>query len=244
MSLLEFKVLTFDVVGTLIDFERGMLDYLRLVAPNSPVSDEEFLTAYRAERAADGSIFYPDDLERVWRKLAPRLRLPDTGTAAVGFRQSVAQWPAFPDSVPALQRLKKRFKLCATTNTQRWAVGNFERTLEMPFDWTVTSDDTGTEKPDPKYFEWFRAMLARNGIGQAENLHVAQSQYHDIGIARSLGWRTCWIERRAGLKDSGGTLAVKAVTTPDWHFTSLAQLADAVDACVDLIKDRPAPAGH
>jgi putative hydrolase of the HAD superfamily len=40
----------------------------------------------------------------------------------------------------------------ATTNTQRWAVGNFERTLEMPFDWTVTSDDAQCEKPDPRYF--------------------------------------------------------------------------------------------
>ncbi|HTN49337.1 MAG TPA: HAD-IA family hydrolase [Burkholderiaceae bacterium] len=230
MSLLEFKVLTFDVVGTLIDFERGMLDYLRLAAPNAPVSDDDFLIAYRAERAADDSIFYPDDLARVWRRLAPKLGLPDTDKAAVGFRQSVAQWPAFADSVPALQRLKKHFKLCATTNTQRWAVGNFERTLQMPFNWTVTSDDTGTEKPDPKYFEWFREMLAKRGYTQAENLHVAQSQYHDIGIAKSMGWKTCWIERRAGQKGFGGTLAVKEIARPDWHFTTLAQLADAVEA--------------
>src|SRR5678816_1489109 len=138
MPLLTFKALTFDVVGTLIDFERGMLDYLRLVAPNAPLSDDDFLTAYRAERAVDDSIFYPDDLERVWRKLAPKLALPDTDRAAIGFRQSVAQWPAFADSVGALQRLKKHFKLVATTNTQRWAVGNFERTLQMPFDWSVT----------------------------------------------------------------------------------------------------------
>jgi putative hydrolase of the HAD superfamily len=230
MHLKQFKVLTFDVVGTLIDFERGMLDYLRLAAPDASVSDDDFLVAYRAERAAPDSLFYPDDLERVWRKLAPRLGLPGSDQAAIGFRQSVAQWPAFADSVSALQRLKKHFKLCAATNTQRWAVGNFERTLGMPFDWTVTSDDTGTEKPDPKYFEWFREMLARNGLSQAENLHVAQSQYHDIGVAKKMGWKTCWIERRAGRKGFGGTLAVKELTTPDWHFTSLAQLADAVEA--------------
>ncbi len=29
MSLRDFKLLTFDVVGTLIDFERGVLGYLR-----------------------------------------------------------------------------------------------------------------------------------------------------------------------------------------------------------------------
>jgi len=69
-------------------------------------------------------------------------------------------------------------------------------------------------------------MLASHGIGQAENLHVAQSQYHDIGIAQSLGWKTCWIERRAGQKGFGGTRPVDQLAKPDWHFTSLALLAD------------------
>lgn len=230
MSLLQFKVLTFDIVGTLIDFERGMLDYLRLAAPDARISDDEFLIAYRTERASDDSLFYPDDLQRVWRKLAPKLGLPNTEEAAIGFRQCVAQFPAFADSVDALKRLRKHFLLVGTTNTQRWAVGNFERTLEMTLHRAVTSDDTGCEKPDPKYFEWFRAMLTREGISQAENLHVAQSQYHDIGIAKSLGWKTCWIERRAGQKGFGGTQAVASITEPDWHFTTLAQLADAVEA--------------
>ena len=53
MSLQQFKVLTFDVVGTLIDFERGMLDYLRAVAPQSSVSDDDFLAVYRKARSAD-----------------------------------------------------------------------------------------------------------------------------------------------------------------------------------------------
>jgi putative hydrolase of the HAD superfamily len=36
MSLQNFKVLTFDVVGTLIDFERGMLTYLHSKVPGAP----------------------------------------------------------------------------------------------------------------------------------------------------------------------------------------------------------------
>ena len=35
MSLQDFKVLTFDVVGTLIDFEGGMLAYLRAAVPDA-----------------------------------------------------------------------------------------------------------------------------------------------------------------------------------------------------------------
>ena len=60
-------------------------------------------------------------------------------------------------------------------------------------------------------------------------LHVAQSQYHDIGVARKLGYTVCWIERRRGLKGFGGTKEAP-ITKPDYHFATLAELADAVDA--------------
>ena len=62
--LQDFKVLTFDVVGTLIDFERGMLDYLHAVAPATAVGDSDFLTEYRAARKSADSSWYPDDLVR------------------------------------------------------------------------------------------------------------------------------------------------------------------------------------
>jgi putative hydrolase of the HAD superfamily len=70
MSLLRFKALTLDVVGTLIDFERGMLDHLRQVAPTATVSDADFLAAYREARASPLALYYPDDLGRVWMDLA------------------------------------------------------------------------------------------------------------------------------------------------------------------------------
>ena len=50
MSLKDFKVLTFDVVGTLIDFEGGMIAYLRAAVPDSRVTDDDFLGAYRRAR--------------------------------------------------------------------------------------------------------------------------------------------------------------------------------------------------
>jgi putative hydrolase of the HAD superfamily len=71
--------------------------------------------------------------------------------------------------------------------------------------------------------------LSRDGFVLEDILHVAQSQYHDIGVAKQLGYTVCWIERRKGLKGSGGTLAAKH-TKPDYHFATLAELADAVEA--------------
>ena len=228
MSLLRFKALTFDVAGTLIDCRRGMLDYLHDVAPGANVSDREFLSAYREARASPLALCFPDDLERVWMELAKRFGLPPR--AAAGFRASIAYWPAFTDTLAALKRLSKHFRLVAATNAQRWAMGCFEHTLEVPFDWTVTCDDTRHEKPDPRYFVWLKDMLAREGIRQAEILHVGQSQFHDIAVAQALGWRTCWIDRYAGQQLHSPCWVVAKPVRPDWHFATLRELADAVEA--------------
>jgi len=230
MPLKDFKVLTFDVVGTLIDFEGGMLAYLRKAVPDCKISDEDFLAAYRAARSDGNTGWYPDDLERCWHVIAPGLGLPDTPELARGLRDSVADWPAFADSVEALQRLRKHYKLVTMTNAQTWALQHFARTLGEPFDLLLSCDDALCEKPDPQYFAYARGRFEGAwGYRQADNLHVAQSQYHDIGVSKRLGITTCWIERRHGKSSSGGTIASEH-TVPDYHFHTLAQLADAVEA--------------
>jgi len=84
------------------------------------------------------------------------------------------------------------------------------------------------EKPDPVFFGFTRGRFSRDGYVLEDILHVAQSQYHDIGVAKQLGYSARWIERRKGLKGSGGTLEAKH-TKPDYHFATLAELADAAE---------------
>ena len=110
------------------------------------------------------------------------------------------------------------------------ALDHFQRTLGAPFDLLLSCDDALCEKPDARYFAYARGRYEGAwGFKQGDNLHVAQSQYHDIGISKRLGITTCWIERRHGKSSSGGTIA-SAHTVPDYHFHTLAQLADAVEA--------------
>lgn len=222
-----FKVMTFDVVGTLIDFEGGMLAYLRKSgAAPADVGDAAILDAYRASRTAGKTLKYPDDLERAYFDLVRDVKLKDSAALARGFRDSAEFWPAFPDSVEALKRLSSKYRLVAMTNAQRWALDHFARTLGSPFWDSVSVDDALCEKPDPNFFGFARGRISRSGFTREAILHVAQSQYHDIGIARALGYTTCWIERRKGLGGFGGTIAVEKLTTPDFHFATLAELAD------------------
>lgn len=222
-----FKVMTFDVVGTLIDFEGGMLAYLRKSgAAPTDVSDAAILDAYRASRTAGKTLRYPDDLERCYFDLVRDVRLKGDTRLARGFRDSAEFWPAFPDSVEALKRLSSKYRLVAMTNAQRWALDHFARTLHNPFWDSVSVDEALCEKPDPNFFGFARGRISRSGFTRNEILHVAQSQYHDVGVARALGYATCWIERRKGLVGFGGTIAVEKLTIPDFHFATLGELAE------------------
>jgi putative hydrolase of the HAD superfamily len=226
----EPKVLTFDVVGTLIDFETGLLSYLRRACPSAAaLTDDAILDPYRAARASKDAWLFPDDLVRCYREMALKLKLPNDEAIAEGFRDAARDWPAFPDSVDALRRLRARYRLVAMTNARRWALDAMAETLGNPFQDTVSVDEAGCEKPDPAYFAFVRGRLSRDGHGMHDILHVAQSQYHDIGVARRLGYTVAWIERRKG-RGFGGTIAAAEITEPDYHFTTLAELADAAEA--------------
>ena len=144
--LKSFKVMTFDVVGTCIDFERGMLDYLRKSgAAGSDIGDQKLLDVYRDARGADKTELFPDDLERCYGELVKHAGIKSGAALARGFRDSAEHWPAFPDSVEALKRLSSRYRLVAMTNAQRWALDHFSRTLGNPSWDTVSVDEALTE---------------------------------------------------------------------------------------------------
>ncbi len=231
MQLQDFRVLTFDVVGTLIDFEKGVLDSVRRVGGEraQALSDDEIFEAYKRGRNANPGRS-SQAMAHVYLSLAKELDLRTDAGAAEGFQLDVHRWPAFEDSVAALQRLRRRFRLVAMTNADRVAYSSYAHTLGYPFDDSVTVEETGIAKPDPQFFAHNRGRQAAFGYKFEEILHVAQSQYHDIGVARSLGYTVCWIERRQGLSGFGGTPEPERITRPDFHFPTLSAFADAVDA--------------
>ena len=231
MRLTGFKVMTFDVIGTLIDFETGVLTAVRrLGGPKAAsASDEAIFEPYKRGRDKHygrSSVVMKD----VYLSLAAECGFTSDAATADAFQLSVFRWPAFADSAEALSRLRRNFRLVAMTNGDRTAFSAYAETLGNPFHDSVTSDDTGCSKPDPRFFAFNQGRQSAFGFHKSEILHVAQSQHHDIGIAKELGYTVCWIERRQGQTGFGGTPAPKVMTKPDFHFATLKQLADAVDA--------------
>jgi putative hydrolase of the HAD superfamily len=231
MKLTDFKVLTFDVVGTLIDFERGVLASVRrLGGPAAKdLTDDQIFEPYMRGRAAfPGRSSHA--MANVYLSLAKELGLPADEQCAAAFQRDVLDWPAFADSVEALRRLRTHFRLVAMTNADRVALSAYAHTLGDPFDDTVCCDETGVAKPDPQFFAYNRGRQAAFGYKLRDILHTAQSQYHDIGVATELGYATCWIERRRGQNGFGGTPTPGKVVTPTFCFPTLGALADAVEA--------------
>ena len=236
MALTDRKVMTFDVVGTLIDFETGILDYVqeRAKAAGVTLTDRAILEAYATaedhQHHETPRLPFPSMMAPMYHEMAEVLGLPDNHADAEEFRLSIPKWPAFPDSIAALKRLRKRFYLVAMTNSDNWALSHFAKTLDLPFDDLVTAEMVGWNKPDPQVFAFTRGRLSKEGYTFEDILHVAQSQYHDIAVSRRLGYHTCWIERRKGKTGTGATPKIQSVAIPDYHFGSLVELADAVDA--------------
>ncbi|NED98477.1 HAD-IA family hydrolase [Phytoactinopolyspora alkaliphila] len=233
MTLGGIEVMTFDVVGTLIDFETGILDCLRPVVRGASltVGDHDLLEAFgraEAEQARETpELPFTQMLAPIYGRMAADLGLPDRAPQAEALRESIPRWPAFPDAVNALRDLGHHYRLVALTNADNWALDAMSATLGSPFDDAVTAEDVGVNKPDPQMFAYCLGRQSVHGYQRGSVLHVAQSQFHDIGAAHALGLRTCWVERRQGRHGFGATPAPAAVTTPDLHVSSLDELARA-----------------
>jgi 2-haloalkanoic acid dehalogenase type II len=236
VNLGDFDALSFDCYGTLIDWEAGISAVLRpwAAAYGLPLSDEQLLTAYsthearaEAEHPTDP---YPLILARAMRGLGGELGVPVDDAEAESLAGSVPDWPAFPDSAQALQRLSSRYQLIILSNVDRAGFAGSNKRLGVTFTSILTAQDIGSYKPSARNFEALTREVTRLGIGEGRLLHVAQSLFHDHVPAKAAGLPTVWINRRHADPGWGATPAPSADVTPDWTFTSMGAFADAVDA--------------
>lgn len=95
----------------------------------------------------------------------------------------------FPDVVPALARLQRRYRLTSLSN------GNADLAvigLGHYFEVSVAARDAGAAKPDPKIFQ---ALLARTGLAAAQVVYVGDDPHADVEGARRAGLHAVWVDR-------------------------------------------------
>jgi 2-haloalkanoic acid dehalogenase type II len=231
----RFDSLSFDCYGTLIDWETGMLAVMRPVARrgNATAGDEALLVAYgEAETAVEAehpAWVYPDVLAEAFRRAGAALDFEMTAEDARRLGTSVGDWPAFPDSAEALQRLKQRFRLIILSNVHREGFAGSNKRLGVEFDALLLAQDIGSYKPSPHNFDALLTKVAEMGIPRGRLLHVAQSLFHDHVPARRAGLPSVWINRRHGRPGWGATPDPGLAFAADAEYASMAAFADAVD---------------
>ncbi|GGG49771.1 haloacid dehalogenase type II [Chelatococcus composti] len=233
MKLTDFKVLTFDCYGTLIDWESGIHTALQpLVAKGGvPHSRDEVLETFArhesSQEAETPDMIYSDLLARVHRRIAEEWGIPTSDEEDRRFGQSVGDWPAFPDSASALQYLQKFYKLVILSNVDRASFARSNEKLGVTFDAVYTAQDIGSYKPDPRNFAYMLEKLAGLGYGKEDILHTAQSLFHDHVPAKAAGLASAWIDRRRNEGGWGATPPPRGDARYDFHFASMAEMAKA-----------------
>ena len=231
----RYQLLTFDCYGTLIDWESGILRALHslLAAHDTPSpGDRELLALYaELEPAAQAGDYrsYRDVLADVTRGYAEALAIKLDPGQEHTLADSIADWPVYKDTSKALARLAAHYDLAILSNIDR---DIFEGTRPkllagQPFEFAavITAEDTRSYKPAIGHF-WH--AIDSLGIPGARILHVAQSLYHDITPAQSMGISTVWVNRHTGRDGHGVTPFTEAEhdVEPDLEVPDLRTLAD------------------
>ena len=236
--LTDYKALTFDCYGTMIDWESGIWDAMQpliLASGRDDVTRQRGLEAFAgietAQELATPGMLYPEILSHVHQSLADHFEIESSLELNQAFAGSVPHWPAFPDSADALRLLKKHFKLVILSNVNRDGFAASKRKLGVEFDAIYTAQDVGSYKPNPANFDYMLEHLKADlEINPDQILHTAQSLHHDHVPAVSAGLARAWIDRQdlAHSDNWGATAVVENRPEVDFHFSSLMEMARAL----------------
>jgi 2-haloacid dehalogenase len=221
----QFAWVSFDCYGTLIDWETGILGYLRPLLRRHGVNagDGEILNLYselEPHQQSEPYRSYREVLAAVVREYARHFTFEVSTAEAEGLAESIGEWKPFPDTVEGLRRLKSRYQLAVLSNIDDELFALTARHLEVAFDAVVTAQQARSYKPSRRNFE---LLLERIGVPHERLLHAAESLYHDVVPARELGISTVWVNRRQG-KPAAATKLVEA--RADIELASVGELAD------------------
>jgi 2-haloacid dehalogenase len=220
-----FDLLTFDCYGTLIDWETGIFSALKplLSAHGKPVPDAQLLELYSDfEFEAESGTYqtYREVLRSVVQALGKRLSFTPSMKEVNALNDSFSNWPPWPDTVAALKRLAKRYRLAVISNTDDDLFAQTRRYLPIEFETVTTAQQARCYKPA---LEIFRLALGKAKVDPKRILHVGQSIYHDVLPAQSLGLATVWVNRPSPRAGIGAVKEAKG--QPDLQVPDLETLA-------------------
>src|ERR687886_1011288 len=200
----DVNFVTFDVYGTLIDWETGVYDAFVKEAEKDgyTLSKEELVPLFlriQQEIKAGSYELYAEVLRRTAVQISRRLGWPLEPSRAGFLPDSVKRWPPFKETNTQLERFRKKFELGLISNIDDKLLGETRRHFKTDFDLVVTAQQVRSYKPDPAHFkECERRIGSKKGW-----VHVASSHYHDGDPCVKLKVPVIWVNRRGETLEAG-----------------------------------------
>ena len=233
MTVEGVRALVFDVFGTVVDWRGGVArEVSRLLGPavDAFAVADDWRERYvpSMERVRSGELPWTP-LDALHRSSLSSV-LADAGLPDVPADvrdELVLAWhrlDPWPDAVPGLRRLSRRFVLAPLSNGNLALQVDLARRSGLPWDCVLGAEVVRHYKPDPEVYDSVPQLLA---VPPSSVVMVA-AHLDDLAAARARGLRTAYVHR----PDEFGGRVVPPGTDPDADVSvsSFEELADHLGA--------------
>jgi 2-haloacid dehalogenase len=209
----NISFVTFDVYGTLIDWETGVYEAFAEEAARDGVEiDRNTLIPlfHEISRGIEAGSYelYAEVLRRTAIEVADRIGWRLEPSRSGFLPDSVQRWKPFRETNPQLAKLAKKYKLGLLSNIDDKLLGQTRRHIPVDFDLVVTAQQVRSYKPEPAHF----TECARRIGGKRGWVHVASSHYHDVVPCVKQRVPVIWVNRSKQKLDSSQKKPTAEVT--------------------------------
>ena len=208
----QVQTLTFDAFGTILDLGTShaprLAEFLKsAAAPGAPGARGSDITPaqlwsrwryrQRIEQYQDNQFYtghfgYLDSSRRALLYTLRSLKLPftddDISRILAGWQELIP----FPDAIPGLTRLGKKFKLVILSNGERDFLAHLvANRIRFDFDAVISVQDVGVFKPNPQVYRY----AARTLKSEPHELMMVSCHSFDVVGARASGYRGAYVNR-------------------------------------------------
>src|SRR5215468_11251974 len=197
------KALTFDVFGTVVDWRGGVIREASALgrAKGLDADWSKFADLWRSlyqpamSRVSSGELPWTklDDLHRM-NLMQVLDKFGIAGLSESELEDLNHAWhrlDPWPDAIPGLNRLKRKFILVTLSNGNVALMVNMAKRAGLPWDAILGAEVARHYKPQPEAYRTTAALL---GLTPAQCLMVA-AHNGDLGAAAAQGFRTAFVPR-------------------------------------------------
>ena len=208
---------TFDVYGTLIDWEGGIWSAFKKEAQRDgyPLEEKQkdvVLEAFhRISREVESGSYelYAEVLRQTAVKIAKEIGWALEPSRAGFLPDSVARWAPFRETAPQMKKFFNKFETGLISNVDDKLLGQTRRHIPGEYDLVVTAQQVRSYKPDPAHFnEFARRVGSKKGW-----VHIGSSYYHDVEPCVKLKVPVIWVNRRKEPLEPGAKKPTAEVKT-------------------------------